>query len=44
MIWNGSIRTVEPAARACVSETAHPAMQATIKAAALAANNPVLPI
>jgi hypothetical protein len=30
--------------RACVSETAHAAMQATINAAALAANNPVWPI
>jgi hypothetical protein len=27
---------------ACVSETAHPATQARIKAAALAANNPVI--
>jgi predicted ATPase len=31
-------------ARTCVSETAHPAMQATIKAATLAANNRVSPI
>jgi len=33
------IRTVGVAARADVSEVAHPAMQATIRAAALAANN-----
>jgi hypothetical protein len=31
------------ATRAWVPETAHPAMQATIKKATLAANNPLLP-